>query len=89
MTKKQLINGSAAVKRSESLLKMDDDKEKKLALYDETGALLMVDKKERKLIKEILTASLKSKPSRDWIVKKLGEEYLDIGENLLKTLGGL
>lgn len=67
---------------------VDESQETRQALHNKSGALLMIDKKERRLVKEILSITLKSKSSRDWIVKKLGKEYLDIGEKLLETMGG-
>ena len=67
---------------------VDENRKTNLALHDKTGALLMLNKKERHLIKEILSVTLKSKNSRDWIVKKLGKEYLETGQNLLETMGG-
>ncbi|MBW1941201.1 MAG: hypothetical protein JRG79_08035 [Deltaproteobacteria bacterium] len=65
-----------------------DTQEIQLALHDKTGALLMIDKRERRLVKELLAITLKSKSSREWIVKKLGSEYIEIAEKLLKTMGG-
>ena len=65
-----------------------DSKEIQLALHDKTGALLMIDKKERRLVKELLAITLKSKSSREWIVKKMGSEYIAIAEKLLKSMGG-
>ena len=65
-----------------------DSKEIQLALHDKTGALLMIDKKERRLVKELLAITLKSKSSREWIVKKMGSEYITIAEKLLKSMGG-
>ena len=59
-----------------------------LYLSDKTGALLMLNKEERKLIKEMLIMSLNSESIKSYIEKKLGKKYLQIGENLLKTLGG-
>ena len=67
---------------------MVEKKDITLALHDKTGALLMIDKKERKLVKEILKISLKSKSSREWIMRKLGKEYIEIGEKLLDNMGG-
>jgi len=67
---------------------MDKEEDIDLALYDRTGALLMLNKNERKLLKELLTMTLKSKNAREWIVKKLGSEYVGIGEKLLKSMGG-
>ena len=67
---------------------MSDTRETELALHDKTGALLMLDKKERKLLKELLEMTLKSDNARKWIDKKLGPEYIRVGEQLLKTMGG-
>ncbi len=59
-----------------------------LALHDKTGAMLMLNKKERKLLKELLVVTLNSESARGWIVKKLGGEYVDIGKKLLVSMGG-
>ncbi len=67
---------------------MEKKKDIDLALHDETGALLMLNKKERKLLREILLMTLKSTSAKDWIVKKLGKEYIKIGEKLIKGMGG-
>jgi hypothetical protein len=67
---------------------MAEEKDTNLALHDRTGALLMLNKNERKLLKELLDMTLKSKNAREWIIKKLGNEYIEIGESLLKAMGG-
>jgi hypothetical protein len=67
---------------------MEKNKDIDLALHDETGALLMLNKKERKLLREILLMTLKSNSAKNWIVKKLGKEYVQIGEKLIKGMGG-
>ncbi len=67
---------------------MDAEQSTDLALHDKTGALLMLNKNERKLLKELLTMTLKSESAKEWIVKKLGKEYINIGEKLLRTMGG-
>jgi hypothetical protein len=59
------------------------------ALHDKSSAMLMLDNKERKLLKEILALTLKSQSARTWMAKKLGNEYIKIAEKLLKTMGGL
>jgi len=59
-----------------------------LALHNRTGALLMINKDERKLLKEILAMTLKSQNARKYISKKLGKEYIEIGEKLYKVMGG-
>jgi hypothetical protein len=67
---------------------MAEEKDTNLALHDRTGALLMLNKNERKLLRELLDMTLKSKNAREWIIKKLGNEYIEIGESLLKAMGG-
>jgi hypothetical protein len=67
---------------------MEDNNEVLVGLADKTGALLMIDKKERELLREILSMSLKSPSAREWISKKLGKEYVQIGVKLLKAMGG-
>jgi len=67
---------------------MNEEKDINLALHDKTGALLMLNKNERKLLKELLDMTLKSKNAREWIIKKLGNEYIEVGEGLLKAMGG-
>ena len=56
-------------------------------LHDISSALLMIDNDERKLLKTLLAIALKSENSRRWIIKKLGSEYLKVGEKLLKLMG--
>ena len=58
-----------------------------IGLADRTGALMMINKKERMLIKELLSVTLKSATAKEWIIKKLGHEYIQIGEKLLKAMG--
>lgn len=67
---------------------MENKKETNGALFNRSSAMLMLDKKEQKLLKEILRTTLRSRSARTWIVKKLGKEYVQIGQNLLKILGG-
>lgn len=55
-------------------------------LHDISSALLMINNDERKLLKALLTITLKSQSSREWIIKKLGSEYLKVGEKLLKVM---
>ena len=59
-----------------------------LVLHDKTGALLMLNKEERKLLKELLLMTRNSKNVKTYIAKKLGAKYLKIGEELLKSMGG-
>jgi len=66
-----------------------DDKKKSVdaELSDKTGALLMLNKEERKLIKELLLMTMNSESVKSYIVKKLGKNYLEVGASLLKTMG--
>lgn len=47
----------------------------------------MLNKEERKLIKELLLMAMNSESVKSFIVKKLGKNYLDVGASLLKTMG--
>ena len=67
---------------------MEEKDDVLIGLADKTGALLMIDKKERELVRELLAMTLKSPSARDWISKKLGKEYVQIGVKLLKAMGG-
>lgn len=58
-----------------------------LDLSDRTAALLMVNKDERKLIRELLVMTLNSENAKGHILNKLGAEYVELAENLLKALG--
>jgi hypothetical protein len=57
-------------------------------LADKTGALMMISKKERELLRTILAMTMRSSRAKDWITKKLGSEYVEIGTKLLKFMGG-
>ena len=52
-----------------------------------TGELFMVSKKERILIKTVLTMVLKSKTGREFITRRFGAEYVKVGEKLLEDIG--
>jgi len=51
-----------------------------------TGQLFMLSKKERILVKAVLIRSLKSHTGRQFIIDKLGAEYITIGEKLIKDI---
>ena len=76
-------------RRSEEQMKaqMDNSNDIDIGLADNTGALLMINKKERLLLRELLAMSMKSPSARQWIAKRLGAEYIKIGEKLLKSMG--
>jgi len=59
-----------------------------IGLHAGSGELLMLNKKERRLIKAILEKTLKSRTARELLAEKLGSEYIEIGKNLLKEIAG-
>jgi hypothetical protein len=67
---------------------MDNEQDVNLMLHDKSGALLMLNKDERKLIKELLVMTMNSESVKDFIVKRLGEDYLQVGKKLLESMGG-
>jgi len=67
---------------------IDNEQDVNLMLHDKSGALLMLNKDERKLIKELLIMSMNSESVKDFIVKRLGEDYLQMGKKLLESMGG-
>jgi len=54
----------------------------------EENQFIMLNKKERILLRVLLSRGLTSEAGREFIAEKFGEEYLDIGEKLLKEMGG-
>ena len=65
---------------------MNEKKNDFLILSDQTGALMMINKKERKLLKQLLFMTMGSENGRTYISKKLGPEYLKIADKLLEAL---
>jgi len=57
-------------------------------LSDQSDGLLMINKEERKLLKQVLLITMGSKNSKAYIVKKFGPKYIQIAEKLLEALGG-
>jgi hypothetical protein len=55
-------------------------------LHDISSALLMIDKDEKQLLRALLAITLKSRSSREWVIRKLGSQYLKVGEKLLKVM---
>ena len=66
---------------------MDSNKTGDAALNDKTAALLMLNKEERKLLKELLLMTVHSESVKTYVEKKLGKDYIRVGEDLLKTMG--
>ena len=52
-----------------------------------TGQLFMLSKKERILVKTVLIRSLESHSGRQFVIDKLGAEYITIGQKLIKDIG--
>ena len=67
---------------------MSSKNETEIGIHDHTGQVMMLDKKERALLKLLLAVSLKSESAKQYIVKTLGSRYLKIGEKLLHNMGG-
>jgi hypothetical protein len=67
---------------------IDNEQDLNLMLHDKSGALLMLNKDERKLIKELLVMTMNSESVKDFIVKRLGDDYLQVGKKLLESMGG-
>ena len=57
-------------------------------IHATTGQVLMLSKKERILVKEILGKTLSSEGAKEAIKRKFGEEYIEIAHRLLETLSG-
>lgn len=55
---------------------------------DDTGNFFLLNKTERKLLKEILNITLSAEQGKKYIIKKLGENYLTLGADFLKRIGG-
>lgn len=55
---------------------------------DTSGGFLLLNKKEREILREILSRSLSSADGVQYISKTLGEEYIQIGLDFLEMLGG-
>lgn len=62
--------------------------EMEIGINDNTGQVMMLDKKERALLKLLLGVTLKSESAKQYIVKTLGSRYLKVGEKLLRDMGG-
>jgi hypothetical protein len=65
---------------------MENDRE--IGVHDNTGQVMMLDKKERKLLKLVLDVSLRSESAKQYITKTLGPKFLKVGEKLLKNMRG-
>jgi len=57
-------------------------------LSDKSGALMMINKKERQILRDILSITMKSKGGKAYIARKFGPESVEIAEKLLESLEG-
>lgn len=67
---------------------MDEKNSYKHRDRDQSGGFLLLNKKEREILREILARSLSSPEGRHYIKNTLGEEYVRIGLDFLKSIGG-
>ncbi len=51
-----------------------------------TDQLFLLGKKERVLIRTILKRAMKSEAGRQYVIEKLGAEYITIGEKLIEDM---
>jgi hypothetical protein len=65
---------------------MENDRE--IGVHDNTGQVMMLDKKERRLLRLVLDVSLRSESAKQYITKTLGPRFLEVGEKLLKNMKG-
>jgi hypothetical protein len=49
---------------------------------------MMLDKKERRLLRLVLDVSLRSESAKRYITKTLGPKFLEVGEKLLNNMKG-
>lgn len=55
---------------------------------DQTGNFFLLNKTERRLLREILNITLSAEQGKKYIINKLGEDYLEVGTDFLKRIGG-
>ena len=65
----------------------EQDGEPEVSFRADTGEMFSLDKKERKLVKEVLRVSLATPSGRIRIRKRFGEEGFRIAESLLEQMG--
>ena len=59
-----------------------------MAFKAATGELYMLGKKERILLRALLSVTLRSRAGREIIVEKCGKESLHLAKTLLREMGG-
>ena len=67
---------------------MNTISEREIGVHDNTGQVMMLDKKERRLLRLVLDVSLRSDSAKKYISETLGPRFLKIGEKLLSNMKG-
>jgi hypothetical protein len=62
--------------------------DREIGVHDNTGQVMMLDKKERRLLRLVLDVSLRSESAKQYITKTLGPRFLKVGEKLLNNMKG-
>ena len=65
---------------------MTEESDAQLGFEDDSGALLLLNAREQKLVKYLLKATLDSDKGRLYIARKLDRESLDTAEKLLRRI---
>lgn len=67
---------------------MDAKNDLDAASCDNSGALMVLDEKERKLVMLLISKTLMSENGKRYITARLGARYIEIGERLLNYICG-
>ncbi len=67
---------------------MNTENDREIGVHDSTGQVMMLDKKERRLLRLVLDVSLRSESAKQYITKTLGPRFLEVGEKLLNNMRG-
>ena len=67
---------------------MNTKNDREIGVHDNTGQVMMLDKKERRLLRLVLDVSLRSESAKQSISKTLGPGFLKVGEKLLNNMKG-
>ena len=67
---------------------MNTKNDREIGVHDNTGQVMMLDKKERRLLRLVLDVSLRSESAKQYITETLGPKFLKVGEKLLNNMKG-
>ena len=67
---------------------MNKENQVEVGLKSETGELYMLNKKQRILLREVLSKTLESAAGQAFVAERFGEGGLELTKNLLKEMGG-